>query len=139
MAKKKVCISFDYENDGYYKNLLSAWDANPQFEFVFADKTPSEIQSNDYGRIKAVLTQKIDSATRLLVLIGRYANARDKNSNKIGEKNWQIWEIKKAKELNKKLVAVKLDKNFESPSELLNCNTSWAMSFDKNAILKALE
>jgi len=139
MTKKKVCISFDYENDNRYRNLLSAWDANSQFEFVFNDKTPTEIQSNDYSRIKAVLTQKINSATRLLVLVGRYANARDANSGRIGEKNWQIWEIKKAKELNKKLVAVKLDKNYESPSELLNCNTSWAMSFNQEAILKALE
>lgn len=139
MAKKKVCISFDFENDKHYRSLLSAWDANTQFEFVFADKTPSEIQSDDYGRIKAVLTQKIDSATRLLVLVGRFANARDENSNKIGEKNWQIWEIKKAKELNKKLVAIKLEKNYESPSELLNCNTTWALSFNQEAILKALE
>jgi hypothetical protein len=139
MAKKTICISFDYENDRNYRNLLSAWDANTNFTFVFNDKTPAEIQSNDYSRIKAVLTQKISSATRLLVIIGKYANIRDKNSFKIGEKNWQIWEIKKAKELNKKLVAVKLNKNYESPSELLGCGTSWAMGFSQDSILKALE
>ena len=138
MAKKKVCISFDYEHDKNYRNLLSAWDANSDFEFVFNDKTPTEIQSNDYSRIKAVLTQKISSATYLLVIVGEYANTKDKNSSKIGEINWQNWEIKKAKELNKKLIGVKIDKSYESPSELLNSGASWAMSFTQDAIIKAL-
>jgi hypothetical protein len=26
MAKKKVFISYDYDNDKHYKNLLLAWD-----------------------------------------------------------------------------------------------------------------
>jgi hypothetical protein len=26
MAKKTVFISFDYDNDAYWKNLLLAWD-----------------------------------------------------------------------------------------------------------------
>lgn len=138
MAKKKVCISFDYEHDKNYRNLLSAWDANTDFEFVFNDKTPTEIQSSDYSRIKAVLTQKISSATYLLVIVGEYANTKDKNSEKIGETNWQNWEIKKAKELKKKLVGVKIDKAYESPSELLNSGASWAMSFTQDAIIKAL-
>ena len=67
MTKKKVFVSFDYENDRYYKYLLEAWDANPDFEFVFSDKTPSEIDSNDIGRIKAALTTKINSATHTLI------------------------------------------------------------------------
>lgn len=44
MAKKKVCISFDYEHDKNYRNLLSAWDVNTDFEFVFNDKTPTDLQ-----------------------------------------------------------------------------------------------
>mgnify|MGYP000938076815 CR=1 FL=1 len=139
MAKKKVCISFDYENDKHYRYLLSAWDANTDFEFTFNDKTPGEIKSDDYSRLKAVLTQKINSASLVLVIVGKYANAKDANSDKIGERNWQAWEIKKAKELEKKLVAVKIDRTYESPSELLNCGALWAMSFSQEAILKALE
>ena len=38
MAKKKVCISFDYEHDRHYKSLLKAWDANTNFEFSFNEK-----------------------------------------------------------------------------------------------------
>lgn len=40
MTKKKICVSFDYENDSHLKNLLAAWNANPRIEFSFDDKTP---------------------------------------------------------------------------------------------------
>lgn len=33
MAKKKVFVSFDYDDDKNYRNLLKAWDANPDFDF----------------------------------------------------------------------------------------------------------
>jgi hypothetical protein len=35
MAKKKVFVSFDYDNDKRYKTLLKAWDANPNFDTSF--------------------------------------------------------------------------------------------------------
>lgn len=76
MAKKKVCISFDYENDKHYRYLLSAWDANTDFEFTFNDKTPGEIKSDDYSRLKAVLTQKINSASLVLVIVGSMLTRR---------------------------------------------------------------
>ena len=59
MAKKKVFISFDYDNDRYYKNLLEAWDANSNFEFKFSDKSAHEINSENVGRVKAALTKKL--------------------------------------------------------------------------------
>ena len=37
MAKKTVFISFDYDNDARYKNLLLAWDKNSDFDFGFYD------------------------------------------------------------------------------------------------------
>ena len=58
MAKKKVFISFDYEDDSHYRNLLSAWDKNSNFEFTFSDLTPNEIQTWAVDRIKAVLTTR---------------------------------------------------------------------------------
>lgn len=139
MAKKKVCVSFDYENDRHYKNLLKAWDANSDFDFSFNDVTPTEINSDDYSRVKAVITQKISSATYLLVLVGEHANDEHPRKSEIGCKNWINWEIKKAKELNKKLVAVKINSSYESPDELLGCGASWAMSFTQDAVIKALK
>lgn len=37
MAKIGVFISFDYDNDKHYKNLLVAWDKNDLFDFNFYD------------------------------------------------------------------------------------------------------
>lgn len=138
MAKKNVCVSFDFENDGYYRNLLSAWDANSNFEFNFNDVTPSEINSNDISRIKAGLTRRINQCKYLLVIVGKYANQQHKDHEEIGEKNWINWEIKKAKELNKKLVAVKINYTYESPEQLYNSGATWAMSFTQDKIIKAL-
>ncbi|MGG2466859.1 TIR domain-containing protein [Paraclostridium bifermentans] len=138
MTKKKVCISFDYTNDKHYRHLLSAWDANSDFEFRFTDFTPSEINSEDYSRVKAVITQKIKASTYLLVIVGKYANENHPREKEIGDKNWLNWEINKAKELGKKLIAVKIDKSYESPTALLNCRAEWAMNFSQDSIINAL-
>jgi hypothetical protein len=69
MALKKVFISFDWDNDRNYRNLLSAFSANPANDIVFEDSTPGEIDTSDVGRVKAVLTTKIRGATHTLVLI----------------------------------------------------------------------
>lgn len=138
MAKKKVCVSFDYTNDKNYRYLLSAWDANTNFDFGFNDFTPNEINSENYSRVKAVITQRIKESTYLLVLVGKYANTEHPRKNEIGDKNWINWEINKAKELGKQLVAVKLDWNYESPTALLNSGAKWA-NFSKDSIIKALD
>ena len=138
MALKKVFVSFDYENDRNYKYLLEAWDANPDFDFVFSDVTPSEIDSNNIGRIKAALTVKINSATHTLVIIGKEANKIHKDSRLIGYRNWINFEIHQSKLNRNKLVAVKIESRFESPEELTGANIAWAMSFNEDAIIKAL-
>lgn len=139
MGRKKVFVSFDYENDRHYKRLLEAWSANSKFDFVFADKSAREINSENIARIKAGLTDRIKLATYTLVIVGKYANSKHPKSKLIGSRNWINWEIKKSKELGNKLVGVKIDKSFESPDELLNSNASWAFSFTESAIIKALE
>jgi len=136
--KHKVFVSFDYENDRHYKFLLQAWDANPRFSFVFADATPSEINSNNIGRVKAALTIKIKSATHTLVIVGREANKLHKDRTLIGFSNWINFEIHQSKENGNCIAAIKLDRSYESPEELLNSGTTWAMSFQQAAILKAL-
>ena len=61
MAKKKVCCSFDYENDRHYYNLLEAWNENENIDFSINDCTPSEIQSESISKIKQVLRQWFSS------------------------------------------------------------------------------
>lgn len=141
MAKKKVFVSFDYDNDKRYKFLLQAWDANPDFDFCFNDLSSTEIKTDDISRIKAGLTTKINEATYTLVIVGKEANKKHKDSEKIGYKNWQNFEIakSKAKVLKNKLVGVKINSSYESPEELLGSGAKWAMSFEQAAILKALK
>jgi hypothetical protein len=138
MAKKKVFVSFDWDNDRRYKFLLEAWDANPNFQFVFADETPKEINSFNIGRIKAGLTAKINSATHTLVIVGREANKLHKDHKLIGFKNWINFEVHQSISSGNKIVAVKLDKSYESPEELVGVGATWAMSFTEPAIIKAL-
>ena len=87
MAKKKVFVSFDYEKDKHYKFLLSAWSANPNFDFSFSDYSSGEINSNNIPVIKAGLTRKINEATHVLVIVGEDGNKRHRDSLAIGYKN----------------------------------------------------
>lgn len=135
----RVFVSFDYENDRNFKYLLEAWHANPRFTFVFEDLTPGEINSNNIGRIKAGLTEKIREATHTLAIVGKYANVPHPKRLLIGNKNWINWEIAQSKNEGNRIAAVKLDRNYESPDELLSAKVSWAMSFTEAAIIRALE
>lgn len=139
MDKKKIFVSFDYENDRYYKFLLEAWNKNDDFEFEFDDRSTREINSWDISRIKAALTRKINEANYTLVIIGKEANKEHKDSSDIGYKNWQNFEIAKSKENGNKLIGVKLDRKNESPEELIGSNASWANSFTEEEIMGALK
>ncbi|WP_147533377.1 TIR domain-containing protein [Bacillus marasmi] len=139
MAKKKVFVSFDYENDKHYKFLMQAWDANPDFEFVFSDHSSGEINSNNISVVKAGLTRKINNATHTFVIVGKKANKQHKDYKLIGFKNWINFEVNKSKANNNKLLAIKLNKSYESPEELLGAGASWAMSFTQDSILAALK
>lgn len=134
-----VFVSFDYENDRRYKWLLTAWHANPRFQFVFQDEASLGVNSENVGRVKAALTRKIQGATHTLVIVGRFANWPHPQRNLIGHRNWINFEIYQSKQMQKKLVGVKLDRSFESPEELLQASASWAMSFTESAVIKALE
>ncbi|MEH6891575.1 TIR domain-containing protein [Bacillus sp. JJ864] len=139
MAKKKVFVSFDYENDKSYKYLLEAWDANSDFEFTFDDRSSGEINSWSIPVVKGALTKKINSATYTFVIVGKEANKQHKDHKEIGFKNWINFEVNRSKANKNKLLAIKLDKSYESPDELLNAGASWAYSFTKDAIMTALK
>jgi hypothetical protein len=136
---KRVYVAFDYEFNRNYKFMLNAWNKNPLFDFVFEDVSSQEIDSYNIGRIKAGLTQKINSATHTLVIVGKYANTPHPKSSLIGEINWINWEIVKSKENGNKLVGVKINREYESPRALLGSNAAWAMSFTEDAIIRALD
>lgn len=129
MATKKVFVSYDYVNDKHYKNLLLAWDANRDFDFYLYDQSVDvSVDSTDASAIKRVISSKINESTYFLCLIGKKTN----------ESQWVTWEINKAIELKKKLVAVKTDNDYTSPSAILNVGASWAKSFTLEAIKNAI-
>ncbi len=134
----RVFVSFDWDHDRRYKFLLEAWDANPNFSFEFDDATSGEINSDNVGRIKAALTQKIKDATHTLVIVGRYANSWHQHSNLIGFKNWINFEVSQSKAYRNRIAAVKLDMTNDSPDELLNAGVSWAYSFTQESVNRAL-
>ena len=136
--KKRAFISFDYDNDRNYRYLLSALKSNPQSAIDFDDLTPGEIDTSKVDRVKAVLTTKIRNSTHTLVIVGEQANTRHRDSVAIGTRNWQWWEIEKSKSEGKGLIAVKIKSTNASPDPLLNSNAKWAMSYNVEAILKAI-
>ena len=67
MAKPKIIVSFDFENDRSYKYTLNMWNANSNFEFTCNDKSPSEIKSWNIPTVKAVLSRKINEASKIFI------------------------------------------------------------------------
>lgn len=139
MAKKRVFVSFDYENDKRYKYLLEAWDANKEFDFEFYDLTPTEIQSEDIGRIKAGLTSKINQATYSLVLVGEEANKLHNDRELIGFRNWINFEINKSVMNGNKLAVVILKKGNTLPEELEGNHYHYITGFNVDNVIGVLE
>lgn len=127
--KKKVFISYNYDNDKHYKNLLLAWDANKLFDFSIKDHSADvSINSTNAAAIKSVISRYINEATYFLVIVG----------SKTHKSDWVKWEIGKALELGKKIVVVKTDRENTSPAELFGIGASWAMSFTYQSIIDAI-
>lgn len=127
---KKVFISYDYDNDKHYKNLLLAWDKNSEFDFSLYDQSVDvSVDSTDAAVIRRVISNKISNSTYFLCLVGK----------KTHSSGWIKWEINKAIELKKRLVAVKIESTNTSPNEIIGVGATWALSFTFDSIKKALE
>jgi hypothetical protein len=126
----KVFISYDYDNDRDYKNMLLAWAKNNSFSDInFNDGSADiSINSTDKSVIQRAISAKINASDKFLCLVGK----------NLKRSNWVKWEIAKAVELKKKIIAVKIESTNESPAELLGVGAIWAMSFTYDAIEKAL-
>lgn len=136
---KRVYICFDFDHDRRYAFLLKAMSENPNFDISFKDGTPQEIKSDDVGRIRAALSQKIREASHTLVIIGKHANDRHADNARIGALNWQHWEIEKSIAEGNKLVGVKIERLCASPTPLLNAGASFAHSYTEDSIATAIQ
>ena len=79
--------------------------------------------------IKSKIKPKILAAGRLLCIVGEKAS----------KSKWIDWEIQTAKDSSKNLIGVKTAKDNISPSGLIGAGATWALSFNFEAIKKALD
>jgi hypothetical protein len=127
---KTIFISFDYDNDANYKNLLLAWNNHKDFDFDFYDGSLKvAINSTDAAYIRSKIKPKIVAASRLLCVVGKQT----------ATSTWIDWEIGTAIDNKKPLIAVKIEKAFVAPSRLLANGARWALSFNFDAIKKAID
>jgi hypothetical protein len=127
--KKKVFVSYYYDENNQYKNLLKAWDKNDRFDISFVDTSVDvSIRSKNESVIKRAISRKISESDIVLVIIGK----------KTHQRKWVRWEIEKAAQLGKKIVAVKIRRSYQSPPELLSIGAHWIASFSPEAISEAI-
>jgi len=126
----KVFISYDYDNDKNYKNLLLAWNANSDFDFGIHDTSADiSINSTDVAAIERAISARINNSTYFLCIIGE----------KTYKSAWVKWEINKAVELGKKIVAVKIHPSNTLPNEIVDVGASLAMHFRFESIKTAID
>ena len=123
-------ISFDYDNDKFYKNLLVDWDKNGVFDFTFSDDFVNiPVNGTDAGLIRLVISEHISDCPIFLCIVGEQTHKND----------WVTWQIDKAIELEKKIIAVKTDRSNTIPAGLDSSKTTWAFKFNFDSIKKAVE
>src|SRR3990167_7657276 len=125
MAKNKVFVGYDYDNDKAAKDRLLGWDADREFDFSSYDQSLGvAVDSPGAAAIKQDLAARIGDASYFLYIVG-------KESYRSG---WGAWEVRKAVELKKKLVAVKTDSIYSSPSVLQRVGVRWSTMFNFDSI-----
>jgi hypothetical protein len=129
MAKTKVFIGYDYDKDKAAKDRLLGWDTNKEFDFSSYDRSfDVAVDSEEAVAIKQDLAARIGDSSVFLCIVG----------NETYRSGWMAWEIRKAVELKKKLVAVKTDSINNSPTVLQRVGASWSTMFNFDSIKKAM-
>jgi len=129
VSKNKVFIGYDYDNDKAAKDRLVGWDVNKEFDFSFYDRSfDFAVDSDEANVVKQDLATRIGDASHFLCIVGKetYRSA------------WMVWEIRKAIELRKKLVAAKTDSINNSPTAMQGVGASWSTMFNFDSIKKAM-
>lgn len=128
--KKKIFVSYHSKKDSHYKNLLNAWVKNDSFELDFEDvSTDTKINSRNQQYLKRRMKEQIKKSDCVMVFIGESTHKRP----------WVLWEIEKAKELKKPIIAVKERRGHKSPDGLLGCDATWVIGFSEEKIRNALK
>jgi hypothetical protein len=129
-AAKVVFVSYDYENDGYYKDLLATWSQSPDFPRLSVNDQPVTypVDSDEAEPLKRVVYGKIRAATAFLCVVGEKTSASA----------WVDWEIKTAIDLDKRMIVVRTSRDTVVPDVLSEVGPTCAMSFTFEAIKRAV-
>ena len=129
MAKNKVFIGYDCDNDKASKDRLLGWDTNKEFDFSSYDQPIGiAVDSEEAATIKQDLAARIDECSYFLCIVGKETY----------HSGWMAWKIRKVIELKKKLVAAKTDSTHNSPSAMQRVGASWSTMFNFDSIKKAM-
>jgi hypothetical protein len=128
---KQVYLSFDHENDGYYRDVLLTWSKMPGFAQLWVNEQPPTVPVDDPEAepIKQSLAKRIGAVSGLLCVVGA-------NSSTNG---WMEWEIKKADQLGKRIIAVRINRDVAVPELLSDMGATCAMSFTFEGIRRAID
>jgi hypothetical protein len=128
---KQVYLSFDHERDGYYKDVLVTWSKMPGFaRFWINDQPPTvPVDSPDAEPYKEALAQRIGAASGILCILGEQSSTN----------GWMEWEIKRADQFGKRVIAVRINRDVAVPELLSDMGATCAMSFTFEGIRRAIE
>jgi hypothetical protein len=128
---KLVFVSYDYENDGNYRDLLVTWSQSPDFPRLSVNDQPvtCPVDSDEAEPLKHAVHGKIKSATAFLCLVGEKTSASA----------WVDWEIKTAIELEKRMVVARTNRDCVVPDVLSEVGPTCAMSFTFEGIKRAVD
>ncbi len=130
LRSKKVFVSYKYDGDAKYKNLLVAWSKHHRFDVEFDDVSSDiSIDSRVESEIKAGILTHIKDADIFLCIVGE----------KTHKSKMVPWEIESAVTLGKKIIAVKTSISNKPPKGLKSVGAIWARSFTEKEIVKALK
>ena len=128
---KRIFLSYDHENDGNLKDVLVAWSKQPGFaHFSVYDQPITVSVDNEAAEpLKRAIAERIGAASGFLCVVGA----------KTFTNPWVEWEIKKADELGKRMVAVRVNRDCSFPEVLSEVAATCAMSFTFEGIRKAID
>jgi len=128
---KAVFVSYDYENDGYYKDILMTWSKSPDFPRLSFNDQPPQVPatSEEATPLKRLIQGKIRAATAFLCVVGPNTSVN----------GWTEWEIRTAIELDKRMVVVRLNRDCVAPVTLSDVGPTCALSFTFEGIKRAVD
>ena len=128
MTKNKVFIGYD-DCDKASKDRLLGWNVNKEFDFSSYDRSVDvTVDSEAAAVFKQELAARIGESSHFLCIVGEETY----------HSGWMAWEIRKAVELKKKLVAAKIDSTNNSPAAMQGVGASWSTMFNFDYMRKAM-